>query len=169
MKTNRISNLVTVALSLAAFSTACCTEKKETEATLPPAKDSAATVAVPAAVTPVAAASPDVSAARWADIKEYTYDQRAQLFPGLKRLEARVDAQINELTAKRAAMTSTANTKEWDFAMKEMGESRSFLKSSAEELTKASPETWDQLKDKVGLAWVRTQDAYANVKSSTTN
>jgi hypothetical protein len=37
-----------------------------------------------------------------------------------------------------------------------------------EELSKASPETWSQEKDKVGQAWVRTQAAFDNVKSSTT-
>jgi hypothetical protein len=36
-------------------------------------------------------------------------------------------------------------------------------------MAKASRETWDQQKDKVGLAWVRTQDAFAKVKASTTN
>jgi hypothetical protein len=170
MKTNRFSNLITVAFSLAAFSTAGCAEKAKTaEASLPLAKPEAATVSGPATTVPVAAtASSDVVSAQWTDIKDYTYDQRAQLFPGLKRLEARVDGQISELTAQRAAMTSTANTKDWDFAMKEMVEARTYLKSTGEELSKATPETWDQQKDKVGLAWVRTQDAYAKVKSSTT-
>ncbi|HET7536483.1 MAG TPA: hypothetical protein VFJ90_08520 [Candidatus Didemnitutus sp.] len=37
-----------------------------------------------------------------------------------------------------------------------------------EELAKAGPETWNQQKDKVGLAWVRTRDAHGKVKSSTT-
>jgi len=52
--------------------------------------------------------------------------------------------------------------------MKEMGDARSALKSMGEELSKATPETWDQEKDKVGQAWVRTQEAYDKVKSSTT-
>jgi hypothetical protein len=94
---------------------------------------------------------------------------RAQFFAGLKRLEAIVDDQMSSLTARRAAMKSTANTKDWDFAMKEMGDARSYLKSMGEELSKASPETWAQEKDKVGQAWVRTQEAYDEVKSSTTS
>ena len=172
MKTNRFTSLVTVAFSLAAFSTAGCTEKKTAETTLPSVKDVATTAAAPepvAAVPVTATTSPDISSAQWTDIKDYTYDQRAQLFPGLKRLEARVDGQISELTARRAAMTSTANTKDWDFAMKEMSDARSYLKSTGEELSAATRETWDQQKDKVGLAWVRTQTAYANVKASTTS
>jgi hypothetical protein len=176
MKTNRFTNLITAAFGLAAFSTAGCAEKEKiADAPLPPAKAAATTTvttAVPGPTTtvPVApTANPDVASAQWADIKEITYDQRAQFFAGLKRLEARVDDQISELTAKRAAMTSTANTKDWDFAMKEMVNARSYLTSTGEELSKATPETWDQQKDKVGLAWVRTQDAYAKVKSSTTS
>ena len=121
--------------------------------------------AVPVA-TPV---NPAAASATWMDIKDYTYDTRAQFFAGLSQLEARVDGQISELTARRAAMTSTANTKDWDFTMTEMGNARSNLKSTGEDLSKATPETWDQQKDKVGQAWVRTQDAYGKVKSSTTN
>jgi hypothetical protein len=125
---------------------------------------------VPEPITTVPATpGPAASSATWMDIKDHTYDTRAQFFAGLKQLEARVDEQISELTAKRAAMTSTANTKDWDFTMTEMGNARSNLKSTGVDLTKATPETWDQQKDKVGQAWVRTQDAYGKVKSSTTN
>ena len=94
---------------------------------------------------------------------------RTQFFVGLNRLEAKVDDQVKMLTAKRAAMKSTANTKDWDFAMKEMEDARTNLKSIRAEMSKATPETWDQEKDKVGQAWVRTQAAFANVKASTTS
>ena len=109
-----------------------------------------------------------MSSAEWADIKEVVYDNRPQFFTGLKRLEARVDAQVAELVAKRATMKGATDTKDWDFAMKEMGDARTYLKSMGEELSKASRETWDQQKDKVGLAWVRVQAAYDKVKASTT-
>ena len=49
-----------------------------------------------------------------------------------------------------------------------MNDARSYFKSMSEELTKATPETWNQQKDKVGQAWVRTQDAYTKVKASVT-
>ena len=176
MKTNRFINLLTAAVSLAAFSTASCTEKTQTaEAPPPPAKDvtsATATVVVPAPTPTVqvaAAASPNVASARWTDIKDCTYDMRAQFFAGLERLEARVDLEVSELTARRAAMTSIANTQDWDFAMKGMETARSYLKSEGEDLRTSSPETWGQIKDKVGQAWVKTQDAYRSVKSSTTS
>jgi hypothetical protein len=171
MKTNRFTNLIAAAFGLAAFSTAGCTEKEKiAEAPLPPAKAGATTVPGPAITVPVAApASPDVASANWADIKDNTYDMRDQFFAGLKRLEAKVDDQISELTAKRAAMKSTTDTKDWDFAMKEMEDARSALKSIGVELSKATPETWNQEKDKVGQAWVRAQEAYDKVKSSTTS
>ncbi len=66
-------------------------------------------------------------------------------------------------------MSGTTRTQEWDFAMKEMENSRSYFKSVGEELSKATPETWDQRKDKVGRAWVRAQEAYGKVKDSTTS
>jgi len=116
-----------------------------------------------------ALASADIASAKWSDIKDCTYDMRAQFFAGLKQLEARVDVQISELTAKRAAMKSTTDTKDWDFAMKEMNDSRTYLKSVGDELNKASTETWTQQKETVGQAWVRTQEAYDKVKSSTTS
>ena len=176
MKTNRFLKSITVAFSLAVFSTAGCAEKEQTaNAALPPAKDAASTavtttlpgstVTVPVA----AAASPDAAIAKWVDIKDCTYDTRARFFAGLNRLQARVDEQISSLSARRAAMTSTADTKDWDFAMKEMADARSNLKSAGDELSKASPETWNQEKDKVGQAWMRTQEAYDKVKISTTS
>ncbi len=55
--------------------------------------------------------------ALWTGIKDITFDTRAAFFTGRARLEARLDAQISELTARRAAMKSDANTKDWDFAM----------------------------------------------------
>ena len=164
MKTNRFTNLVTAAFSLAAFSTASCAEKeKSAETSLPPA-----TAAADRTVPPAATASPEVASAQWSDIKDCTYETRAQFFAGLARLEAKVDNQIGELIAKRAAMDGKASTQDWDFAMKGMESARTYLKSVGQELGKASPETWDQQKDKVGKAWIDAQEAYGKVKSSTT-
>jgi len=176
MKTNRFTNLVIAALGLAAFPTAGCAEKgKSAETSLPPAKDEATASATaaqpgPAANVPVAVpASPDVASARWSDIKDCTYENRDQFFAGLTRLEARVGDQIRGLIAKRATMDGKTNTEDWDFAMKEMGNARTYLKSMGEESHKAFPETWAQQKDKVGEAWMRAQEAYDKVKSSTTS
>ena len=165
MKTNRFTHLVTAAIGLAAFSTAGCAEKeKSAEPSPSPARAEAGRT-----VPPAATASPDVVAARWSDIKDCTYDNRAAFFAGLMRLEARVDDQIRELTAKRAIMDGKTNTQDWDFAMKEMENARTNLRSMGEELHKASIATWAEQKDKVGQAWVRAQEAYGKVKSSTTS
>lgn len=115
------------------------------------------------AVDPIA-----VESARWAEIKELSYDARENFFTGFKRLEARLDAQTSELAARRAAMNSFANTKDWDFAAKELGNARSYLRGTGEVLAKATAETWEQEKEKVGLAWVRAQAAVAKVRGSTT-
>jgi len=106
--------------------------------------------------------------ARWTEIKDLSYDSRVAFFTGFKRLEARLDGQVSELAARRAAMKSTAHTKDWDFALKELGNARSYLKGSGEVLGKATADTWAQEKEKVGLAWVRAQAAVAKVRASTT-
>ncbi len=166
---NRFTPLV-IAFGLATFSTAGCAEKTKTPDISPPA---AKAVSAPALVnaTPVATpAQPEAAPVQWVDLKDDSYDQRIAFLAGLKSLAIQVDAQISELVAKRAAMAaSNTSTKDWDFAMQEMSSARTNLKSTSDDMARASRETWDQQKDKVGLAWVRTQDAFAKVKASTTN
>lgn len=144
----------TVALSLAVLSNAVCAEKEKVADTPPPA--------VPVAEAPVADA-------RWLEIKNLSYDERATFFTGFKRLQGRLDEQISQLTARRAAMKGSADTKDWDFAMKELGNARSYLNGTGEVLAKASPENWAQEKDRVAQAWLRAQAAYTKVLASTTN
>jgi hypothetical protein len=174
MKTNRFPELVMVAFGLAVFSTAGHAEQTPS-AVLPPtmavvtitvvdAKPGSASILQASATS-----SPDATLARWSEIKDCTYDMRAQFFDGLERLEARADREIGRLTAQRTAMKSTANTQDWDFATKEMGNARTYLKSMGDELRTSTPETWTQQKDKVGQAWVRVQNAIAKVKSSMTS
>ena len=170
MKTNCFTLLTSMALSLAAFSTNGCSQKEKTvESASPAGNNPVPAMPTPTVVAPAATTTPDVTSARWSDIKDDTYDQRVHFLDGLKRLEAKVDSQIAELTAKRATLTNTPSAADWDFAMKEMLNSRSYLTSMGVELSQAEPDLWNQKKDKVGRAWVRTQDAYAKVKSSTTN
>ena len=175
MKTNHCTILFIAAFGVAVLPAAgSARTEMPTEAVLPPTMAVASLTvmaAMPgeAAFDAGAAAGSDVASARWADIKDCTYDMRAQFFAGFTRLEARVDDQIRRLTARRAAMTSTTDTREWDFAMKEMGDARTYLKSMGAELRTATPETWNQQKETVGRAWVRTQAAYDAVKTSTTN
>jgi hypothetical protein len=154
MKTNSLFPLLAAAFCFVVLNRAGCAEKETPTGATPPADN--APLPAPAGV-------------QWSDIKDRTFDQRDLFFAGLKHLEARVDEQITELTAKRATMKGITDTKEWDFAMKEMVNARSALRSTGEVLAKAGRETWDEEKDRVGQAWVRTQDAFAKVKSSTTS
>lgn len=170
MKTKYFSPLLAAAFSLAAFTSAGCAEKEvKADGSLPPAKTAATPAVTTKAPDPVPPAPAEAAPTQWSDIKELTFDQRDRFFAGLKRLEARVDEQIGELTAKRATMKGITGTKEWDFAMQEMVNARSALKSIGEVLAKAGQENWTEQKDRVGQAWVRTQDAFAKVKSSTTS
>jgi hypothetical protein len=123
----------------------------------------------PSAATPAPTETAEVAAAQWTDIKDHTHEMRTEFFAGLRRLEAKLDAQIRELVAKRATMKGITGTREWDIAMQALESARSYLHAVGAEMHEASRETWDQEKDKVGRAWVSTQDAYGKVKSSTTS
>jgi hypothetical protein len=121
----------------------------------------------PAQVIAVAA-SDGGTAAHWTEIKNDGYEQRAHFAAGAERLSARLDREIGLLKAKRAAMTK--DTKDWDFAMKEVDDSRSYLTSSMSELAKATtPETWGAAKDKVGDAWKRAQAAVDKMNATVTS
>jgi hypothetical protein len=80
---------------------------------------------------------------------------------------AKLDQQIAELKAKRAAMTS--DTSEWDFNMKEVDDSRVLLKGKINDVVKATtPEAWSDAKDKLGEAWRRSQLAVDKMNSTRT-
>lgn len=159
MKTIRFPVCLAMTISLAALSNAGCAEKdKAADTPAPPAKE-----------TPVAAAeTPDADAARWSEIKDLAYGNRVAFMAGFKRLQARLDEQTSGLVAQRAAMKDDANTKDWDFAMKELGNARAYLTGTGEIIGKATSESWAQDKERVGQAWVRAQNACAKVKASTT-
>jgi len=122
----------------------------------------------PVKVTPIAVSLPSAQASdTWAAIRDITYEQRAEFLAGAASLENVLAGQISELNAKRAAMR--ASTTDWDFAMKELNDSQAYLKSMVEEAGRATAETWDQEKDKVGMAWQRAQAACDKVRMSTTS
>jgi hypothetical protein len=117
---------------------------------------------------PVVAPGEDIVSQNWTKIADCNFDDRARFFVGMQDLEAKADAQIRELDARRRAIPTTVDTKDWDFQMKQMVDARAYLKDMGEELRKAGPDTWDQQKERVGNAWERIQSAYALVKASTT-
>ncbi len=112
--------------------------------------------------------SDGTAATAWVEIKNDTYEQRAHFTAGVERLSARLDRQISILKAKRAGMTT--GTKEWDFAMKEVDDSRSFLTSRMSELAHTTtPETWTDAKDRIGEAWTRSQLAVDKMNATVTS
>jgi len=170
MKANHRIPLVIAALNGAVFFIVGYAQTPENP--LPSATTTTVIPVTPGPDTSTSATNPAVAnppPSGWADIKDDTFDQRAHFIAGTKQLEAKVNAQVAELVAKRATMKGSTRTEEWDFAMKEMENSRTYLKSVSEELSKATRPTWDQWKDKIGQAWLRTQEAYGKVKASTTS
>lgn len=174
MNTKRIVPLLSAVLGVAALSVAAgCTPKKDpgVGVVMPPAQTSAPAVMAPDLSAPKASATGGMAAVAvsWADLETLTFERRSEFMAGFKQMEATVDRQLAELSAKRAAMTDTVATRDWDFAMKEMKDARTYLRSMGDEAASATAQTWQQQKAKVGQAWVRTQAAYEKVKLSTTS
>lgn len=166
-----LSNASRSAIAFAALAVSGCA-KHETRPPTPSPQAAAAPVTpprpAPAPRPSVPAAPAPIAPVQWADLQEISYELRARFFVGIAGLESKVAAQVRELVAQRAAMTGLNDTREWDFAMKEMESARSYLTSVGAAAGKAGRDIWDQEKAKVGRAWVSTQDAYGKVKSSTT-
>jgi hypothetical protein len=180
MKNYRLSLLATAVVGLASIFTSGCRSKVDESQAAQSAQNSvqptpaqpvpAQPVARPAQNVPIAVTSvSDQAAASWVAIKDFTFDQRTDFIAGAGRLQAMLASQIAELNAKRASMPSTIETKDWDFAMKEMNDSQYYLKSMIEEAGRATPDTWAQEKDKVDQAWQRAQEAFDKVKITTTS
>jgi hypothetical protein len=176
MKPQRFNSLAAAAFVATLFLAAGCSNKDTASQAAP----SASTVTVsPAANVPAPAAKPladpgtpfnvitDTPSPSWDDIKDIPYAQHSAFSAGLARIEGRLDAQIGALNAKRATMTT--DTTDWDFAMKDVNEARSYLTGLNEEVANAGPDTWTQEKEKVEEALKRTQDACEKVKMSTTS
>lgn len=167
MKTRSRAALVTAIVGLAALLAPGCAKKGGVARARPVAPPTAApSPAARGAFVPAQPAAAGASAS-WDAIKDLTFDQRADFSAGLLQMEDQLDAQIGDLKAKRAAMT--ADTKDWDFAMKGLAVARSYLQSTAAEAARATADTWDQEKDKVREAWLKAQDAYDKVRTSTTS
>jgi hypothetical protein len=110
----------------------------------------------------------DQASVSWASIKDYTFDQRSSFISGATMLEAQLGTQVAELNSKRAALPSTVDTKDWDFAMGNLVEDQSYLKSMVDEAAHTTPEFWDQEKEKVDAAWQKAEDQFDKVRTSTT-
>ena len=104
----------------------------------------------------------------WSEIKNDTYDQRAHFTDGTGRMMAKLDREIRELRDKRAGLTT--DTKDWDFLMKDVDDSRALLLGRIETIAKATtPEAWADAKEKVGDAWHRAQLAVDKMNSARTS
>lgn len=110
----------------------------------------------------------DQASVSWASIKDYTFDQRSSFVSGASMLEAQLGSQIAQLNTKRAALPSSVDTKDWDFAMNNLVEDQSYFKSMVDEASHTTPEFWDQEKDKVDAAWQKAEDQFDKVRTSTT-
>lgn len=164
MKTKNLPFLFSTAFLVAAGFNS---QAAHAEVILPPSAATVSMMVTDPAPTPSAqvATSPEAAATQWIDIKDCTSEMRSAFFVGFGKLEAIVNHQINELTARRAGIRNPAAGKDLDLAIQNMGNARFFLAAMGELLGRATPQNWDREKTKVGLAWAKSQEVYATVKA----
>ncbi len=108
------------------------------------------------------------AAAAWEAISGLGYDQKTSFMAGVAQMETLLDSQIEALKAKRATMTT--NTTDWDLAMGPLNDAHNYLHSMGTEVANVTTsDAWDQEKERVHQAWVKAQDAYDKVRTSTTS
>jgi hypothetical protein len=64
----------------------------------------------------------------------------------------------------------TTGTTDWDLAWGPLNDARNYLHSmGAEASNVTASDAWDQEKERVHQAWVKAEDAYDRVRTSTTS
>jgi hypothetical protein len=110
------------------------------------------------------ASTPDA----WQNIQYYPYEKRSDFNAVFTRMVAKLDDDIRDLNAKRATMKN--DTRDWDFAMKELNNARADVQSKLSELSRTTnADTWAEARDRLGVAWDRALTAVRNVQTSTTS
>ncbi len=105
--------------------------------------------------------------AKWADIQDLTYEKRADFMAGLALLQKRLELQVAGLKTKRENLPATDDPAAFDFDLKALGTARTRFLSAGTDMSKATPQNWNQLKERVGGAWENVQDAYKKAAGET--
>lgn len=162
MKSTVRTSLRPALFGLASLFTVACSDSRPVA--LAAAAPSAAPVpaATPAAAPPIQTPPypPAIVPIEWSAIQNLGYDDRAAFLAGLQRLHAQLELQISELNARRAALTASDNPGKLNFAMEALGTARTRLLSTSTDLSKATPQNWEQLKERVSDSWVVVQNAH---------
>jgi hypothetical protein len=167
MKTSRF---IAAAAALGLLAGGCSHPEKVAEAKPPTAGAPIQPAPQPAVRQTAALPAPSLidAGGAWDAISGLPFDQRASFVAGMSRMESVLDSQIGALKQKRATLTS--GTTDWDLAMGPLTDARNYLHSLVTEVNGlTTPDAWDQEKDRVHQAWVRAEDAYDRVRTSTTN
>jgi hypothetical protein len=170
MKTTRFATLAAV-LGVSSILVSGCSNKEKVVETNP-AVVAPAVQPTPLPVVrpgaPLAAPAQIDASAAWDAISGLGYDQKASFVAGVAQMESLLASQIEALKAKRATMTT--NTTDWDLAMGPLTDARNYLHSMGTEVNNVTtPDAWDQEKERVHQAWVKAQDAYDKVRTTTTS
>jgi len=105
----------------------------------------------------------DVSAEKWEQLKESTYDQRAEFRSGIDKMAASVDRNVEQWNEKAGELSGEAK-ETWNNGVAELREARENLKEELDRIGDASVETWNDARARVANAWERVEDAYQDLE-----
>jgi hypothetical protein len=105
--------------------------------------------------------------AKWSDIQDLTYEKRADFMAGLSLLQKRLERQLAGLKTKRENLPATEDPEAFDFNLEVLRTARTRFLSASTDIGKATPENWNQLKERVGSAWEKVQDSYDKTAGKT--
>jgi len=156
---NKIPSLLSLALGCTALIFAGCNkaDRADAKATV---KEAAHDTKV--AVQDAAQATKEAVTDAWADVKDFTFDQRDSFSAKSKELSARMDAELSELRANYSEAKASASRKA---AMEELKNSEADYKEKLAALGTATGDTWDAARNNVILAWDKLQLSYRKARA----
>lgn len=103
----------------------------------------------------------------WANIKDFTFEQRVAFADSLDRMSKTHDTELAAMNAKLKDLPeATANTR--DAAVKNFNEARAAFKVQLTALRASTADTWVATKAKTAAAWQKVQTSFDAIKTSAT-
>lgn len=98
----------------------------------------------------------------WTNVKDYTYEKRAEFGAKARELNATMKVQAAELRANYSEARASASRKA---AMEEFRNAEADYKEKLRALGTATADTWDAAKQNAILAWERLEAAYRKARA----
>ncbi|MBP6507458.1 MAG: hypothetical protein KA257_07820 [Opitutaceae bacterium] len=101
----------------------------------------------------------------WSDLKDFSFEQRADFSNRAAAMTAKLDAEISDLKSDAADAKASASR---SAAMDELRNARADLNTKLTALSHATADTWSSAKAEVIAAWEQVEAAYKKAKADHT-